>query len=375
MGGLKRFFPNQLVVPCDLASIPSHGGVYALVADDDELIQLATAQNLRRTVGPRLGLGPVASEPVAGRPRADLASVTAALWWVESTSQFESTFLFHRIAYEQLPKTYRKLCSFGPSYWAAIDLTEPFPRWQAVSDPIGARSASIGPFAVRKHAEAFVSRVEALFDLCREYPTLQQAPHGQACAYAEMGRCAAPCDGTVPMSDYQRSLEASVDAVLSGGAGLIERFDVLMREAAAELAFERAARWKQDHEDARRVVEALRGSHRQLDEFRYLIVQRGRGRTLKPFFVHSGHIEIGEPVRRKELADVVGTWRTRVRELAIEPFEDRRLFVERLWLVCHFLHKRGRLPAALLHGPSLPDDDGQLALEIESAVWPKTKAS
>ena len=46
-----------------------------------------------------------------------------------------------------------------------------------------------------------VCYTKLLRDLCRKHDILVQAPTGQACVYHEMGRCPAPCDGSMTLEE------------------------------------------------------------------------------------------------------------------------------------------------------------------------------
>ncbi len=58
------------------------------------------------------------------------------------------------------------------------------------------------------------------FDLCRYPNILKQAPRGVACAYKEMGRCPAPCDGTEALELYRVRVRVAAESV---GAPAAER--------------------------------------------------------------------------------------------------------------------------------------------------------
>src|SRR6185295_16204268 len=86
---------------------------------------------------------------------------------------------------------------------AARDL--PDPRLLAL-----ARGVFIGPIADKDTAGRLIERTIDAFDLCRYHHLLVQAPRATACAYKEMGRCPAPCDGSETMAGFRaRTLAAA----------------------------------------------------------------------------------------------------------------------------------------------------------------------
>jgi len=55
---------------------------------------------------------------------------------------------------------------------------------------------------------------EDAFDLCRYYNVLVEAPGARACAYKEMGKCPAPCDGSISMEQYRGMVEWSAQGMV-----------------------------------------------------------------------------------------------------------------------------------------------------------------
>ncbi|MBX3402876.1 MAG: hypothetical protein KF699_05615 [Phycisphaeraceae bacterium] len=179
------------------------------------------------------------------------------------------------------------------AWWACIDPGAEFPEWSKsnlVEGAIAPRSATrarggaggvgeaLGPFADKDSAGRFIEAVIDAFDLCREHRLLVLAPAAQACAYKEMGRCAAPCDGSESMESYRARVRAAVEAV-TGGAGALAglRGDVerRMRAAAAANEFESAAACKAQAERFSRLAGGAFARVRRLADFRFVLVWRG----------------------------------------------------------------------------------------------------
>lgn len=362
---LSTLLPCQLkrgaeAVSFEKTDLPTHGGVYALCGAGDELIQLAGAENLRRVVAARL-TNPSDEEH---KTRPDVLSVTYSIRWVPTYSQFETSLRFHEVARVLYPATYRKLCAFGPCYFAVIDLQERFPRWQLSTDPFAGRSACVGPFARKNQCEQVVAWLEDLFSLCRYHHILEQTPNGLACAYFEMGRCPAPCDGTLPFEQYREMLESSVGFVGDRGSTFTKHSAQAMRDASTERAFEQASRHKQDLELAERLRRQLDKAFTCCADLRYLGIQRAGGRSkVKAFFFDRGHIEISEPVHLKKLDTAVSDWVMRMHESKVPADADRQLARERVWLVSHFVSKGERAGGLWIH-QSRVGDSAQLASQI-----------
>ena len=355
--------------PFDTQQVPSHGGVYAFVDARGAIVQLSSAENLRRAVAFRLD---PPHDPTK-RPRTDLLAITNRVWWKPTRSQFETFLEFHHIAYHLYPGRHREMCAFGPSWFAGITLNDRFPRWLAGNNPFVSESACVGPFATRRKCEAFVKQIEDLFSLCRYHDILEQTPQGEACAYFEMQRCPAPCDGTIPFDQYREALAGSVDFVLGAKDPLRSHLRRQMKAASDDLDFEKANRAKQDLETAETLATLLARVHRRVSDFRYLIVQRAGGHTkVKAFVVNQGDIQHTAPAKLKELENVAPHWLERAAQAAAPARADSTFAAERIWLVSHFLQKRDRTPGLYIHHSELPDALG-LADLIRRTFSPKAK--
>jgi hypothetical protein len=409
-------------------ALPTGGGVYLLTDADDRFIQLASAADLKRTILSRLapppaeaGQGvpeaPVAGESIeeaagpsdsAGRPgtagaepppdpgeagadthaaapvpaavpsvarkRADLSQIVRFIRWQPAHSAFEITWQYYRIARVVMPATYLKNVAFGPAWFVHVDPAAAIPRLAVTRILPESAGTTLGPFASQQDANRFTAILEDIFDLCRYIHILEQVPHGQPCAYHEMGRCPAPCGGLIPMSEYRESVWRALAFARGQRDGLRERWTAQMRDAAGRLAFEQAAALKQRLDRAAEAEHAAFRHVRDVAEFRWLIVQRGSGRTrVLPFFVDAGRVEAGEMVRLRDLEAAVPAWLARLRAGedpgASGPASEGRPAEgkqgcpppdwvrrsEQIWLVSHFLFRKepgglflhaGRLPGA-----------------------------
>lgn len=141
------------------------------------------------------------------------------------------------------------------------------------------------------------------------------------------------------------------------GFSLFEkRLTKQMQQASERLQFETASRLKHDINQAGKLDKLLPKMVRRFEDFRYLIVQRARGRTkVCAFLVNCGEIACLGPVTLKELDDVVPQWLAKFRSSGRQSAADQTLAMERIWLVSHFLHKSNRTPGLYLRESELGD--------------------
>lgn len=361
--------------------LPGGGGVYLLTDAEDRPIQLAAAADLRRALSHRLAQQAPAAEGqavVTSRRRANLSEIVRRIRWRTTHSQFEITYEYWRIARVLHPDSYLKQVGFGPAWFVQVDPNAVIPRLEVGKVVGGPPGRDLGPFATQADAARFVQTIEDAFDLCRHYQILQQVPNGQPCAYFDMGRCPAPCNGSVPMADYRRTMAEALAFAAGERTAVLKRWERQMREAAGRREFEVAAAFKQRMERAKGLDHRAFERVGELERFNFLIVQRGGGTSrVKPFFVHRGRITPGESVRLLKLDAAIPEWIERARRPASASEDAAGTLVsmqelsEQIWLVSHFLFKRE--PVGLFLATDALPEPTALADQIREVFGPRSK--
>ena len=298
---------------------------------------------------------PANDAPVLSR-KADLSQIVHKVWWLPGDSQFELTWRYYLLARVLQPRSFLKTVAFGPSWFVRIDPNAAIPRFEVTKTLQFGQGVEIGPIATQADANKLVQLLEDAFDLCRYYHILEQAPNGQACAYFEMGRCPAPCDGTVPMSQYRETVARTVRFMLGERDTFYMEAESAMQAAAKGLQFEQANLMKMRLDRARGIEHASFRLLRRVGAFNYLIVQRGQSRAwVKPFFFTRGRLEVGEAVRLRKVDEAIPAWIDRMAAEAgreVDTPSDQRSHL--CWLVAHYLFKPDP-PGVFMHESTVQD--------------------
>ena len=249
LAGFDASIDVSPAAPLDPKALPALGAVYLLSDADDSPIFLSVCENLRRVVPPRLAAD-ANDEPTK---RAKLGEITRRIRWKRTRGAFEGLLWHWRIARATFPDRYAFMLGFGPCALLRVDPAAAFPRFEPTNVIRDDGARYFGPIPRRKDAEALVRLLEDAFDLCRDYDILQKTPNGERCAYFDMGRCPAPCDGTAPMSVYRQSIAEALTFLQAPTESSLEPVQRRMRAAAESLAFESAAAYKRVFEDALRL--------------------------------------------------------------------------------------------------------------------------
>jgi excinuclease UvrABC nuclease subunit len=284
-----------------LKSVPAKWVVYLLAAEGDQPVQLLCVKNLRYSLKRRLG----GDETIGLSKRVNYRDLVRRVYWRRVDSAFEADWLYYEAARAIFPDTYQGMVGFRPAWFVHVNPETPFPRYVKTID-LAKPGLLLGPLEDKHAAASLIELVEDAFDLCRYYNVLVEAPVGRPCAYKEMGKCPAPCDGSVSMDQYRGVVEWSARSLVEP-APLVREHTKRMQQAAAELRFELAAKIKALVDQLGRLGKGQYRHVAMLRDFQFLSLQHGpRERTARVFLVTPGTIEeiagvISEPAKSADL--------------------------------------------------------------------------
>jgi DNA polymerase-3 subunit epsilon len=346
----------------DLTALPACPAAYLLLADAKVPVQLATTQHLRRLAISRL-VEP--AETSGGRP--DLAAVVRGIRWRPVSSAFEGRCWYYRLARHMYPRDYRRLLSFGPAWFLRADWTERVPEI-SISERIWQESGEfVGPWVTRAGCQKALEGLWDLFDLCRYPEQVQRAPHGQRCAYADMGRCDAPCDGSVPMEHYEARCRAAWAFACGGVRPWIGQATRWMKAAAGEQQFELAAQIKQQIAFACYWFDKWAATIRPAEQLNYLLaVPVTRRAAWKLFLFRQGALDEGPVLSERQLPTVACEW---LQEHLTAPLAmpEAGVCMEQTWLLAHFLPSKEGDASIIVPLPNLAPPPG-LSDRLRQAV-------
>lgn len=286
-----------------LKSAPAKWVVYLMADAKDRPVQLLCVRNLRASLKRRLGT----DEALPARSRrVDYRELVRRIHYRRVDSAFEADALYLEAARQSFPETYRGLMGFQPAWFIHINPDADFPRYTKTLDLSARPGELIGPVEDKHAAARLIEDTVDWFDLCRYYNILTDSPNATACAYKEMGKCPAPCDGSISMEQYRALVRWSVRSIVDPH-DLVRDNTRRMQAAAKDLKFETAARIKQYVDSLSQLGKGAFRHARRLDDFKFLSLQRGSREGLaKVFLITPGRIEeiaglVSEPTRPGEL--------------------------------------------------------------------------
>jgi excinuclease UvrABC nuclease subunit len=273
---------------------PARWVVYLLTDAQDRPVQLLCVKNLRYSLKRRLG----GQEMIGLSRRVNYRELVRHVHWRRVDSTFEADWIYFEAARIAFPQSYRGMVGLRPAWFIHVNPETNFPRYVKTID-LSRSGLLLGPVEDKHAAARLIELLEDSFDLCRFYPILIEAPNGKACAYKGMGKCPAPCDGSISVDQYHRMIQRSADVLLDPEPAVREQQN-RMKQAAADLQFEVAAKIKSFAEQLGRFGKGAFRFVRKLREFEILSIQPGpRPNTAKIFLITPGQID--------EILGVTGT--------------------------------------------------------------------
>ncbi len=245
---------------------PRSPGVYRFLGPDEEVLYVGTTGDLRTRLRRYFGQD-------RRRRIADLVNATSRVDWTVCETTIEAQVREVREIHRHRPRFNRR--SRHPEKAAWVTLTEEaFPRLTVSSRPREGIPA-LGPLGGRKQAALVVAAIEQASEVrpCRMRLRVRQ--DHRPCALKELGRCAAPCDGSQSRASYADDV-APVRALLGGrDVQALRSLRQQMRAMAAGGHFERAAETRQRLHALARAIDRTRTLRRLLAVDRLVAERHG----------------------------------------------------------------------------------------------------
>lgn len=283
-------------------NVPAKMAVYLLCAPEEGAVKpvlLATVGNLRAALQRRLTDLP----PDQKTKRIAYGQLCTQVCFRIVHSPLLAHYYYWAVAKDVFPERYKEMLGWRPAWWINIDPHDRFPRFRRTQDLALDDSRFFGPIPERTASGKLTETLEDLFDLCRYYEILRQAPLGKACAYKEMGKCPAPCDGSIPLTQYAAQIQNATDYLTPAGYNAWrQQVESQMKAAAAKLDFEAAGRIKNKLQRGALVTTEPFAHMRELRQFQYLSLQPGKGKPwIEPLIISGSDIRALDPIQKKNL--------------------------------------------------------------------------
>jgi len=213
--------------------LPHSPGVYLFRDDRARVLYVGTSRDLRTRVRSYF----TASET---RTRmGEMVGLASEVTGIECATTLEAEVRELRLIAEHKPRYNRR--SRFPEKVHFVKLTrEAWPRLSLVRRVLDDGADYLGPFSSRRTAEKCLAALHDTFPVRQCSDRLGREPSRAACVLAEMGRCLAPCDGSVDTTTYAAVVRQLRDTLLRRPDEVVDAINVRMATLAADERFEEA---------------------------------------------------------------------------------------------------------------------------------------
>ncbi|WP_329370576.1 excinuclease ABC subunit UvrC [Streptomyces sp. NBC_00669] len=232
--------------------IPDSPGVYKFRDEHRRVIYVGKAKSLRQRLSSYF-------QDITNlhQRTATMVTTAASVEWTVVSTEVEALQLEYSWIKEFDPRfnvKYRDDKSY-PSL--AVTMNEEFPRVQVMRGPKRKGVRYFGPYA---HAWAIRETVDLLLRVfpvrtCSAGVFKRSAQIGRPCLLGYIGKCSAPCVGRISPQDHRELAEEFSDFMAGHTGTYLRRLEQRMKDAAAAMEYEQAARLRDDIEALRRAME------------------------------------------------------------------------------------------------------------------------
>ncbi|EON77328.1 Excinuclease ABC subunit C [Lunatimonas lonarensis] len=228
--------------PDEYNQLPDQPGVYRYYNESGELIYVGKAKSLKKRVASYFG-----SNAGINQKTRRMVKEIRRIEFTLVNSEFDALLLENNLIKKAQPK-YNILLKDDKTYPYLLLTKENFPRIYPTRKVIPSRGTYFGPFASVKAMNNVLDLIRSLFTIrtCKldlsPYKIYEQKY--KVCLEYHIGNCLGPCEGLQSEPDYQKDIEQA-KYILKGNLGIAKTyFKDRMQEAAQNLAFELAQRYK-----------------------------------------------------------------------------------------------------------------------------------
>ena len=146
-----------------------------------------------------------------------------------------------------------------------------------------------GPFSSAKKLRRNIMRLRQIFKLRHCKGELKVKQTNVPCLYHQMGRCDAPCNGSVSLKQYQKKVRQLVTFLKGKDAAVLQELENEMQEASENLEFEIAAKIRDTIRSLKAMLEKQKvvlAAKRDLDVLG--IYQEGEYLVISTLFIRRG---------------------------------------------------------------------------------------
>ncbi|HZJ57892.1 MAG TPA: excinuclease ABC subunit UvrC, partial [Clostridia bacterium] len=324
-----------------LKNLPENPGVYLMRDETDNIIYVGKAISLRNRVRQYFQ----SSKNHSPKVRAMVANIRD-FEYIITDSELEALILECNLIKKHRPK-YNILLKDDKSYpYIKVTMEEDYPRIMLTRDVARDKNLYYGPYSSTKVVRDTIEVIKKLFPIRTCKKNLNNMKKGdRPCLYYYINQCQGPCLGNITKEDY-REVIRDVRKFLDGKyedlmVGLKEK----MKEAAAELNFEKAASIRDKIISVEKVMETQKIVSVDMLDQDVIAIALGESESIvQMFFIRNGKLTGSEQFvlntkNDNDIKEILGSFIKQFyltssfipKEILLQQSIDEALIIER-WL-------------------------------------------
>lgn len=224
----------------ELKKLPEQPGVYLMHDKADEIIYVGKAINLRNRVRQYFQTGRNRSPKIE-----KMITLIHYFEYIVTDSELEALVLENNLIKEYAPK-YNTMLTDDKTYpFIKVTVQEPYPRLLLCRQMKRDGAKYFGPFTSAGAVRETMDLLQKLYRIRRCNRKLpREIGLERPCLYYQMQQCQAPCQGYISEEEYGKQVEEVLDFLNGNTRKVTLMLEEQMKEAAAELEFEKAAQYR-----------------------------------------------------------------------------------------------------------------------------------
>lgn len=229
-----------------LTLLPTCRGVIFFTDQNDQPIQLLSAANIRSTARAKL-LKPQEQETIT--KKAKLHEIVKNIYYRCCYCQTRTMVNLYNLAQKIYPHNLSEVLELPNNNFIRINPSAKWPNFSFASNlKINSSSIYFGPMPTRKAAAKLIDVLRQSLQLCKKPDLVDDPEKAKTCTYLQMETCPAPCVGNLEYESYRKLINLATLSAAGNNQHAIDYLNQKMKDAAASLDFETAARIKKQLE-------------------------------------------------------------------------------------------------------------------------------
>ena len=271
----------------ELKKLPAKPGVYIMHDEQDTILYVGKAVNLRNRVRSYF------RENIGRGPQIDkMVSLIARFEYIVTDSELEALILENNLIKEHLPK-YNTLLKDDKTYpYIKGTVGEAYPRIVFVREMKKDKARYFGPYTSAGAVKDTIELLNKLYKLrtCnRSLP--KDIGEGRPCLNYHIGQCSAPCQHLGSREEYREQVEKALNFLNGNYQPILKELQGKMQDAAEKMEFEEAAKYRDLFNSVKSVSQKQKISD-SVGEDRDIIAlaEDDRDAVVQVFFVRDGRL-------------------------------------------------------------------------------------